>query len=219
MRQDDLVALNAEVLPKLLAKIRPEARRLLDLHRHAGRNTYIVSAAPVEIVEPLARSLGMTAGIGTRGEVVDGVYTGELDGPFCYGAGKVEAMQEIARWDGLDLGQCYAYCDSASDLPMLEAVGHPVAVNPDGSSTATPAPTAGRSCSSASARSRSSAAPSPRPAPRRSPAPASPPARCTPAAPPDARHRAASVLGGSARSGTIAAQNVASARRGIRRAA
>ena len=67
MRQDDLIALNAEVLPKLLAKIRPEARRLLDLHRHAGRNTYIVSAAPVEIVESLARSLGMTAGIGTRG--------------------------------------------------------------------------------------------------------------------------------------------------------
>jgi HAD superfamily hydrolase (TIGR01490 family) len=131
MRQDDLIALNAEVLPKLLAKIRPEARRLLDLHRHAGRNTYIVSAAPVEIVEPLAHSLGMTAGIGTRGEVVDGVYNGRLAGPFCYGTGKVTAMEEIARWDGLDLAQCYAYSDSASDLPMLEAVGHPVAVNPD----------------------------------------------------------------------------------------
>jgi HAD superfamily hydrolase (TIGR01490 family) len=131
MRQDDLIALNAETLPKLLAKIRPEARRLLDLHRHAGRNTYIVSAAPVEIVEPLAHSLGMTAGIGTRGRVVDGVYDGELAGPFCYGPGKVTAMEEIARWDGLDLGQCYGYSDSASDLPMLRAVGHPVAVNPD----------------------------------------------------------------------------------------
>jgi HAD superfamily hydrolase (TIGR01490 family) len=131
LRQDDLIALNAEILPKLLAKIRPEARRLVDLHRHAGRNTYIVSAAPVEIVEPLAHSLGMTAGIGTRGTVVDGVYTGALDGPFCYGPGKVTAMQEIARWDGLDLGQCYAYSDSSSDLPMLQAVGHPVAVNPD----------------------------------------------------------------------------------------
>ncbi len=73
----------------------------------------------------------MTAGIGTRSVVVDGVYTGELDGPFCYGPGKVEAMSEIARWEGLDLAQCYAYSDSASDLPMLEAVGHPVAVNPD----------------------------------------------------------------------------------------
>ena len=131
MRQDDLIAINATVLPKLLAKIRPEARRLLDLHRHAGRNTYIVSGAPVEIVEPLAHSLGMTAGIGTRGVVADGVYTGQLAGPFCYGPGKVTAMAEIARWDGLDLSQCYAYSDSASDLPMLEAVGHPVAVNPD----------------------------------------------------------------------------------------
>jgi len=131
MRQEDLVGLNAEVLPKLLDQIRPEARRLLDLHRHAGRNTYIVSASPVEIVEPLAATLGMTAGIGTRSAVVDGVYTGVLEGPFCYGRGKVEAIEALARWDGLDLAQCYAYSDSASDLPMLEAVGHPVAVNPD----------------------------------------------------------------------------------------
>jgi phosphoserine phosphatase len=60
------------------------------------------------------------------------MYTGELDGPFCYGPGKVEAILELARWEGLDLKQCYAYSDSASDLPMLGAVGHPVAVNPDG---------------------------------------------------------------------------------------
>ncbi len=130
-RQDDLAALNERVLPILLGMIRPEARRLLDLHRHAGRSTYIVSAAPQEIVGPLAQSLGMAGGIGTRGEVRDGVYTGQLAGPFCYGAGKVEAMHELSRWDGLDLAQCYAYSDSASDLPMLRAVGHPVAVNPD----------------------------------------------------------------------------------------
>jgi phosphoserine phosphatase len=74
----------------------------------------------------------MTGGIGTRSVVVDGVYTGELDGPFCYGPGKVEAIEQLARWEGLDLAQCYAYSDSASDLPMFEAVGHPVAVNPDG---------------------------------------------------------------------------------------
>ncbi len=131
VRQDDLVSLNAEILPRLLAKVRPEARRLLDLHRHAGRNTYILSAAPVEIVEPLAHSLGMTAGLGTRSELREGVYTGELAGPFCYGPGKVEAITELARWEGFDLGQCYAYSDSESDLPMLRAVGHPVAVNPD----------------------------------------------------------------------------------------
>ncbi len=130
-RQDDLTALNEHVLPVLLNRIRPEARRLLDLHRQAGRSTFIVSAAPQEIVGPLALSLGMTGGIGTRAEVHDGIYTGELTGPFCYGEGKVTALSELARWDGLDLAQCYAYSDSASDLPMLEAVGHPVVVNPD----------------------------------------------------------------------------------------
>lgn len=131
VRVDDLVSLNADIVPKLMERVRPEARRLLDQHRHAGRATYIVSASPVELVEPLAKALGMTAGIGTRSAIVDGAYTGDLDGPFCYGPGKVEAIAEIARWEGLDLAQCWAYSDSASDLPMMEAVGHPVAVNPD----------------------------------------------------------------------------------------
>jgi phosphoserine phosphatase len=90
-----------------------------------------VSASPVELVDPLAGALGMSGGIGTISEIVDGTYTGNLAGPFCYADGKVEAMQELARWEGLDLGQCYAYSDSVSDLPMLQAVGHPVAVNPD----------------------------------------------------------------------------------------
>jgi phosphoserine phosphatase len=73
----------------------------------------------------------MTGGIGTRSEVENGVYTGELNGPFCYGEGKVEAMKNLASWNGYDLAQSYAYSDSASDLPMLDVVGHPVAVNPD----------------------------------------------------------------------------------------
>jgi HAD superfamily hydrolase (TIGR01490 family) len=132
MRQSDLQALNVEVLPRLLAKLRPEARRLIDRHRRAGRDTFIVSAAPQEIVEPLAHSLGMTSGLGTRSVVADGIYTGALEGPFCYGQGKVEAIRELANWNSYELAQCYAYSDSASDLPMLEAVGHPVAVNPDG---------------------------------------------------------------------------------------
>jgi HAD superfamily hydrolase (TIGR01490 family) len=132
VRNEDLVALNASIVPRLLERVRPEAQRLVDLHRHAGRATFIVSASPVELVEPLALALGMTAGIGTRSAIEDGVYTGELAGPFCYGPGKVEAIAELARWEGFDLPQCWAYSDSASDLPMLHAVGHPVAVNPDG---------------------------------------------------------------------------------------
>ena len=131
-RQQDLVALNETIMPKLLSKVRPEARTLLESHTQRGHATYIVSAAPVEIVEPLAQALGMTAGLGTRAVVDDGIYTGELAGPFCYGPGKVDAIREVAHWEGFDLSRCYAYSDSASDLPMLEAVGHPVAVNPDG---------------------------------------------------------------------------------------
>jgi len=132
LSQDSLIGLNEAIVPKLLERVRPESKQLLDLHRRQGRATYIVSASPKELVEPLAKALGMTDGIGTVSEVVDGHYTGKLVGPFCYGPGKVEAIHDIARWEGLDLGQCYAYSDSISDLPMLEAVGHPVAVNPDG---------------------------------------------------------------------------------------
>jgi HAD superfamily hydrolase (TIGR01490 family) len=131
VRVDDLVALNADIVPKLIDRVRPESMRLIEQHREAGRATYIVSASPVELVEPLAKALGMTAGIGTRSRIVDGIYTGDLDGPFCYAEGKVEAMAEIARWEHLDLDRCWAYSDSASDLPMLRAVGHAVAVNPD----------------------------------------------------------------------------------------
>jgi HAD superfamily hydrolase (TIGR01490 family) len=131
VRVDDLVALNADIVPKLIDRVRPESMRLIEQHREAGRATYIVSASPVELVEPMAKALGMTAGIGTRSRIVDGIYTGDLDGPFCYAEGKVEAIDEIARWEHLDLDRCWAYSDSASDLPMLRAVGHPVAVNPD----------------------------------------------------------------------------------------
>ena len=128
---EDLIGLNEAILPKLLERVRPESKTLVEMHRRKGRATYIVSASPRELVEPLAKALNMTDGIGTTSEIVDGHYTGELSGPFCYGQGKVDAMIDIARWEGFDLAQCYGYSDSISDLPMLEAVGHPVAVNPD----------------------------------------------------------------------------------------
>ena len=123
--------LGAATLPKLVAKVRPESRKLIAMHHDAGRDTYIVSASPDRIVAPLAASLGMTGAIGTKGEIVDGVYTGHLDGPFVYGEGKVEAIETLASDRSYDLALCYAYSDSISDLPMLETVGHPVAVNPD----------------------------------------------------------------------------------------
>lgn len=130
-RRDEFLALNEVVIPTLLDKIRPESHGLIEMHHEAGRETWIVSASPQELVGALAAALGMTGGIGTRAEVVDGAYTGRLDGPFVYGEGKSEAITDLADEQGYDMRLCYGYSDSASDLPMLELVGHPVAVNPD----------------------------------------------------------------------------------------
>lgn len=119
------------VVPRLEARVRPESRALIEMHHEAGRDTWIVSASPHAIVERLARVLGMTGGIGTRGTVVDGHFTDEIDGPFVHGPGKAEAVRAVISERGYTPEGCYAYSDSVSDLPMLELVGHPVAVNPD----------------------------------------------------------------------------------------
>lgn len=126
-----LRGLGDEIIPKLLDDVRRESRGLIDLHEDAGRDTFIVSASPVEIVADFAEAMDMTGGIGTVSDIKDGQYTGELAEPFCYGEGKAIAIRKLAAEKGYDLRLSYAYTDSASDLPMLEAVGHPVAVNPD----------------------------------------------------------------------------------------
>jgi HAD superfamily hydrolase (TIGR01490 family) len=128
----ELDAVAQTVLPKLVERVRPESRGLLKMHADAGRDTWIVSASPQAIIEPLAEALAMTGGIGTKAVVADGRYTSELDGSFVYGQGKAEAIQKLVAERGYDLGRSYAYSDSASDLPMMDLVGHPVAVNPDG---------------------------------------------------------------------------------------
>ena len=83
-----------------------------------------------EIVAPIARELGATHAMATRMVVEDGRYTGEI-AFYCYGEGKVQAIRELAAREGYPLEHCYAYSDSITDLPMLEAVGHPSVVNPD----------------------------------------------------------------------------------------
>lgn len=121
-----------EVLVGVLPRIYPEMLEEVYLHQDAGRPTFIVSAAGDELVQLLARILYMDGGIGTAYEVgEDGLFTGELGGTFMYGEGKVEAMRRFADELDIDLTASYAYSDSASDLPMLRAVGHPVVVNPD----------------------------------------------------------------------------------------
>jgi HAD superfamily hydrolase (TIGR01490 family) len=129
----DVERMGPEVLAGILPRIYPQM--LDEIHRHQddGRATFIVSAAGNDLVKTLAAVLGMEGGIGTRWAVgSDGKFTGEMDGPFVYGNGKVEAMRQFADKHDIDLAESWAYSDAASDLPMLRAVGHAVVVNPDG---------------------------------------------------------------------------------------
>ena len=108
-----------------------EALDLMELHRSEGRGIYIVSSSPEEIVRPLARHFGVAGVIATRAQVgVDGRYTGEL-AFYSYGESKAQAIRELAERAGIDLAGSFAYSDSTTDIPMLSAVGNPVAVNPD----------------------------------------------------------------------------------------
>ncbi|HUO37445.1 MAG TPA: HAD-IB family hydrolase [Mycobacterium sp.] len=107
-----------------------EAADLIADHKLCGRDVVVVSASGEEIVAPIARALGATHAMATRMVVEDGKYTGEI-AFYCYGEGKAQAIRELAAREDYPLEHCYAYSDSITDLPMLEAVGHPTVVNPD----------------------------------------------------------------------------------------
>ena len=108
-----------------------EALEIIDHHRAAGDEVWIVSSSPVEIVEPFADLLSLTGAIGSRPEIDENnCYTGRLEF-YAQGEGKAIAIRELAEQRGIDLSASSAYSDSETDVPMLETVGHPYAVNPD----------------------------------------------------------------------------------------
>ncbi len=115
--------------PGLASEVPAAARFLLQRHLDAGDFCIILSASPQELVEAVTLALGAHRAVGTRVEVDEGRLTGRLDGAFCYGSGKLDALErEVGR---LDLSSATAYADSGSDLPLLERCGTAVAVNPD----------------------------------------------------------------------------------------
>lgn len=121
----------AEVLEDVISPlIYAEALELMHDHRAAGRLICIVSSSPAEIVEPLAEMLRVDRWIATRPKIVEGKYSGELEF-YAYGPHKASAIATAAEREGIDLARSFAYSDSITDLPMLELVGNPVAVNPD----------------------------------------------------------------------------------------
>jgi HAD superfamily hydrolase (TIGR01490 family) len=131
-RVRDLERLGVDVLAGVLPRIYPQVLELAYGHQDEGTRVYIVTAASQELASMLAGVLAFDGAVGSQfSEVVDGVYTGRPAGLFVYGQEKALAIERLAEREGIDLAASYAYSDSASDLPMLRLVGHPVAVNPD----------------------------------------------------------------------------------------
>jgi HAD superfamily hydrolase (TIGR01490 family) len=121
----------AETLHDLIdPMVYDEAAQLIEEHHLAGRDVVIVSTSGAEVVEPIGELLGADHVVATQMVVRDGHYTGEIE-TYVYGPTKAEAVRAVAAREGYDLGRSYAYSDSSTDVPMLESVGHPFAVNPD----------------------------------------------------------------------------------------
>lgn len=131
IRVEDVRNVIADAMePVLRPLLYAEPLALLKDHRKRGDLTYIVSASLQEIVQHIADDLGFDGAVGSTCEIIDGVYTGRALRP-CYGELKAQAVREIASREGIDLACSTAYSDSHTDLEFLEAVGHPIAVNPD----------------------------------------------------------------------------------------
>ena len=100
-------------------------------HLRNGEEVWLVTAAPEDMATLIAKRLGFTGALGSKAETKDGIYTGAMLGELLHGKEKAIAIQKLAKEKGIDLSQCYSYSDSHNDLPLLLAVGHPSAINPD----------------------------------------------------------------------------------------
>ena len=116
----------------LLDRVQPRARAIIDEHRREGRLLVLATTTPYDLVKPLADLLGFDDVVATRyGVADDGTYNGTIVGNFVWANGKLAAVRKWADVRGVDLASSYFYSDSVYDMPLLSAVGHPVAVNPD----------------------------------------------------------------------------------------
>lgn len=128
----ELADLSEQVYEETIAnKLWPGVVERMHEHLEQDDQVWLVTATPIELASVIARELGITGALGTVAETVDGVYTGRLQGGILHGERKAEAVRTLAAQRGLSLADCAAYSDSANDLPLLNLVGHPSAVNPD----------------------------------------------------------------------------------------
>jgi len=129
---DAVAEASVQAAKVLCGQVAPYARQLMDEHRAAGRPVVLATTSPFDMVKPFADELGLDDVIATTyGRDAEGRYDGTIDGSFVWGTGKLDAVRAYAERNGIDLRESYAYSDSVFDVPLLSAVGHPTAVNPD----------------------------------------------------------------------------------------
>ena len=112
-------------------KINPQVLSKIHEHHRAGHDTWLLTDAPIEIATTLAQRIGMTGALGTKSEILEGTYSGRLDGELLKGSHKAQAAKELAAIRSYDLTRSFAYSDSLNDLPLLASVGTPYVVNPN----------------------------------------------------------------------------------------
>lgn len=132
-KSDELVAWGRQIAEeRILPRVYEDIVRVIEEHKQRGDLTFLVTAAPVELASTIAEALEMTGAIATVSEVdANGYYTGRLVGAVMHGPEKAKAVAGVAAEHGIDLADCSAYSDSMNDLPLLESVGDPHAVNPE----------------------------------------------------------------------------------------
>jgi putative phosphoserine phosphatase/1-acylglycerol-3-phosphate O-acyltransferase len=132
VREQDYIAFGEELFEQQISrKVYPESRALVRAHMERGHTVAIISSATPYQVEPMARDLDIEHVVCSRYEVEDGVFTGNIIRPLCFGEGKVLAAESLAERHGIDLDQSYFYTDSDDDLELLERVGYPQPLNPN----------------------------------------------------------------------------------------
>jgi putative phosphoserine phosphatase / 1-acylglycerol-3-phosphate O-acyltransferase len=131
LRRDDVSAAAHGAVEELLAKVQPYVRNVLAEHRALGDLLVLATTSPYDLVAPFAKALGFDAVVATKYQENEGTYTGQVDGVFVWGDGKLAAVRQWAEANNVSLGDSAAYSDSYFDSPLLEAVGRPNAINPD----------------------------------------------------------------------------------------
>lgn len=129
---EEILALGEEIYDEYVSpKLWQGTYDIAHQHLNNREDVWLVTAAPQDMANIIAKRLGFTGALGSRVCIKDGVYTGELDGKLLHGSEKAVVIQQLAAEKGYQLSECYSYSDSHNDLPLLMAVGHPSAINPD----------------------------------------------------------------------------------------